>query len=61
LSNYINLGIRILGKGDRGTDVELLQTLLKTLPDPMGTEIKEFGIFGYETETAVKSIKSTST
>lgn len=54
MSNYINLGTRILGKGNRGTDVELLQTLLKILPDPMGTEIKEFGIFGDETEKAVK-------
>ncbi len=57
MSIYINLGSRILSIGDQGTDVELLQTMLKVLPDPMGTQIKEFGVFGTETETAVKKFQ----
>ncbi|MEN6348356.1 MAG: peptidoglycan-binding protein [Syntrophomonas sp.] len=57
MPSYITLGSRILKRGDEGTDVELLQNLLKILPDPIGSAIKEKGVFGAETEAAVKKFQ----
>lgn len=57
MTNYINLGSRNLMRGMEGTDVELLQNLLKTLPEPMGSQITVDGVFGPETEAAVKKFQ----
>jgi peptidoglycan hydrolase-like protein with peptidoglycan-binding domain len=54
---YINLGSRFLKRGTRGTDVELLQNMLKALPDNIGSSIKEKTSFGAETEAAVKKFQ----
>lgn len=54
MPDFITLGSRILQRGDEGTDVKLLQNLLKILPDPIGSAITEKGVFGAETEAAVK-------
>ncbi len=53
------LGSRVLRRGDAGSDVELTQNLLKVLPEPMGTQISmaEKGLFGQETEMAVKKFQ----
>ncbi|NLO21315.1 MAG: hypothetical protein GX119_04865 [Syntrophomonadaceae bacterium] len=50
--NNIILGSRILEKGSEGKDVELLQNLLKVLPDEIGSSISKQEIFGLETQTA---------
>ncbi|MGE5544925.1 MAG: peptidoglycan-binding domain-containing protein, partial [Bacillota bacterium] len=55
MANY--LGSRNLMRGMEGTDVELLQHLLNNLPDPMGSRIAIDGIFGPETEAAVKKFQ----
>lgn len=59
MTTYINLGSRVLRRGDEGSDVELLQNLLKVLPEPIGSNIniKEKGVFGAETENAVKKFQ----
>ncbi len=57
MTTYITLGSRVLRRGDEGTDVELLQNLLKILPDPIGSGIKEKGVFGKETENAAKKFQ----
>jgi len=57
MTTYINLGSRTLMRGMEGTDVQLLQGLLKTLPEPMGSNITRDGIFGPETEAAVKKFQ----
>ncbi len=57
MPTYITLGSRALRRGDEGTDVELLQNFLKILPDPIGSAIKEKGVFGRETENAVKKFQ----
>lgn len=57
MATYINLGSRVLRLGDEGSDAELLQNLLKGLPKSMGSNIKEKGILGVETETAVKKLQ----
>ncbi|MGI6421025.1 MAG: peptidoglycan-binding domain-containing protein [Syntrophomonadaceae bacterium] len=55
--NYITLGSRILLKGSEGTDVELLQNLLQVLPEQIGSRISEAGIFGPQTQAAVKKFQ----
>ncbi len=59
MTGYTYLGSRILQFGDEGTDVELLQNLLKVLPDPIGSpiSISEKGVFGPETAAAVKKFQ----
>jgi peptidoglycan hydrolase-like protein with peptidoglycan-binding domain len=57
MANFINLGSRNLMRGMEGTDVELLQHLLNNLPDPMGSKIAVDGVFGAETEAAVKKFQ----
>lgn len=57
MASYITLGSRVLKRGDEGTDVELLQNFLKILPDPIGSAIKEKGVFAKETENAVKKFQ----
>ncbi len=57
MATYINLGSRVLMRGDEGSDVRLLQNLLKVLPEPIGSNIKEKGVLGTETETAVKKFQ----
>lgn len=57
MTAYITLGSRVLMRGDEGTDALLLQNLLKVLPEPIGSIIKEKGIFGTETEAAVKKFQ----
>lgn len=57
MTTYITLGSRELSLGDEGSDVELLQNLLKVLPEPIGSMIKEKSVFGVETETAVKKFQ----
>lgn len=57
MATYINLGSRVLMSGDEGSDVELMQNLLKVLPEPIGFNIKEKGVFGSETENAVKKFQ----
>ena len=57
LVNYITLGSRILLKGSEGTDVELLQNLLQVLPEQIGSRISEAGIFGPQTQAAVKKFQ----
>ncbi len=55
---YVNLGSRILYAGCEGTDVELLQNLLKALPDEIGSPISELGFFGPETKLAVNKFQN---
>ena len=51
---YTLLGSRTLKKGLQGSDVELVQYFLKTLPEPIGTPgLKVDGVFGPATEMAV--------
>ncbi|MDD3022517.1 MAG: peptidoglycan-binding protein [Syntrophomonadaceae bacterium] len=57
MTTYITLGSRELRRGDEGTDVELLQNLLKVLPETIGSMIKEKTVFGTETEAAVKKFQ----
>lgn len=57
MAAYINLGSRFLKRGNSGTDVELLQNLLKTLPDPIGSRLTERTSFGSQTEAAVKKFQ----
>lgn len=55
--DYITLGSRYLQKGSEGTDVELLQNLLQVLPDEIGSRISEAGVFGPQTQAAVKKFQ----
>lgn len=57
MSTYEVLGSRLLRCGDEGTDVELVQNFLKVLPEPIGTPIKEKGVFGPETDMAVRKFQ----
>lgn len=57
MADDIVLGSRVLSRGDTGSDVELVQNLLKVLPEPIGSQIKEKGTFGRETENAVKKFQ----
>lgn len=54
---YVNLGSRFLRRGTSGTDVELLQNMLKALPDNIGSRITERTSFGAQTEAAVKKFQ----
>ena len=55
---YINFGSRTLKSGMSGTDVEILQCLLKQLPASMSSPISGEVNFGPKTEAAVKKFQS---
>ncbi|MEN6326135.1 MAG: peptidoglycan-binding protein [Syntrophomonas sp.] len=57
MATYINLGSRVLSRGDEGSDALLLQNLLKVLPEPIGSNIKGKGVSETGTETAVKKFQ----
>lgn len=60
MAEYITLGSRLLRSGMQGSDVELVQSFLKNLPNPIGTDIPmtEQGYFGPITEAAVKKFQN---
>ena len=54
---FINFGSRVLRQTSSGTDVEILQHLLNTLPVFIAPPLATDGIFGPKTEASVEAFQ----